>query len=440
LLLLNVHVITLVPPTATVLGAANDLTMLGALDVLVLRVAWAVLPVAVTGVPPSVVVPVGVPVMLVKVVLAALMVTLAVTVHDAPVAKAPPATLMVSVPVMLRPAHVPPNVWAAGKKTMPAGNLSVSPKLVKSRLPAGLVIVKVRVLAAPGMMTVGVKLLTTVGASKTFNGACAGLTLLPLLVCSAPAGMLLTAMPPVLLVTGTLIVQVPGVPAGMLAPLARLMLLPPAVAVTPVPPEQVVLAAGLAATVTPDGKVSRKLATKAALVALLLLNVMVKVDVPPAAMVTGLNTLATVGGLAVLVDNGAVAGMPVNGTGPVAVGALVVLFKVVIAAAMVTPLVVPLPMMMVQLLGPAGKVMPLTLKVLPATEPAPQVPPITGVPTKVMLAEPLVGKVSLTATPVNEGLPAGLLRVKVMVVTSPGAIGFLPNALATTGGAMTLTH
>ena len=99
-------------------------------------------------------------------------------------------------------------------------------------------------LDAPGTMVGCVKLFTTVGGSKTFNGACAGLTLLPLLVCSAPAGMLFTAVPPVVLVTGTLIVQVPGVPAGMDAPLARLMLLPPAVAVT-VPLAQVVLAAGL---------------------------------------------------------------------------------------------------------------------------------------------------------------------------------------------------
>jgi hypothetical protein len=302
-----------------------------------------------------------------------------------------------------------------------------------------LVITKVKVLAAPGMMVGNVKLLTTVGGNKVFNGACAGLTLLPLLVCNAPAGMLLTAVPPVVLVTGTLTVQVPGAPAGMAAPLARLMLLPPAVAVT-VPLAQVVLAAGVAATVTPAGKVSKKLATKAALVALLLLSVMVKVDTPPAAMVTGLNTLATVGGLAVLVDNGAVAGTPVNGTGPVAVGALVVLFKVVMAAAMVTPLVEPLPMIMVQLLGPAGKLMPLTLNILPAIEPAPQVPPTAGEPANAMLAEPFVGRVSLTATPVKAGLPAGLLNVSVMVVISPGAMGFLPKALATTGGAMTLTH
>lgn len=306
-------------------------------------------------------------------------------------------------------------------------------------MPAGLVMVIVKVLGAPGMMVVGAKALATMGANNTSSGACAGLVLLPLLVCKAPAGMLFTAVPPVVLVTGTVIVQVPGVPAGMVAPLARLMLLPPAVAVT-MPLVQVVDAAGLAATVTPAGKVSRKLATRAALVALLLLNVRVSVETLPAAMVDGLKALATTGGLAGLVDNGAVAGWPVSATGPVAVGALVVLFKLVIAAAMVTPVVVPLPMIRVQLLGPAAKLTPLTLKVLPAIEPAPQVPVMAGLPTKAMLAEPLVGKVSLTATPVNAGLPAGLLRVSVMVLIAPGAMGLVPNALATTGGAMMLMH
>jgi hypothetical protein len=125
----TVIVRVLVPPTAMVDGAKPLITV-GALVVLVLRMAWALVPVAVTGVPPLVVVPVGKPVMLVKVVLAVLMVTRAVTVHEALGASALPATLMVSAPVMLRPVQVPPRVCTAGKKTMPAGNLSLRAKLV----------------------------------------------------------------------------------------------------------------------------------------------------------------------------------------------------------------------------------------------------------------------------------------------------------------------
>ncbi len=127
LLLDTVIVSVLVPPTATVFGAANALTMVGAVAVLVLKVACAVLPVAVTGVPPKVVVPVGAAVTLVKVVFAVLMVTVPVTVHDAPAANAPPATLMVLPPVMLLVVHVPPKVCTAGRNTMPAGNVSVKP-------------------------------------------------------------------------------------------------------------------------------------------------------------------------------------------------------------------------------------------------------------------------------------------------------------------------
>lgn len=126
----TVIVRVLVPPTAMVDGA-KPLSTVGALVVLVLRMAWAgTVPVAVTGLAPLVVVPAGKPVMLVKVVLAVLMVTLAVTVHEALGASALPATLMVSAPVMLRPVQVPPRVCAAGKKTMPAGNLSLRAKLV----------------------------------------------------------------------------------------------------------------------------------------------------------------------------------------------------------------------------------------------------------------------------------------------------------------------
>lgn len=59
-------------------------------------------------------------------------------------------------------------------------------------MPTGLVMVRVRVLLAPGAMLFRLKALLAVGASTTFWVACARFTLLPLLVCRAPAGMVLT--------------------------------------------------------------------------------------------------------------------------------------------------------------------------------------------------------------------------------------------------------
>ena len=70
----------------------------------------------------------------------------------------------------------------------------------------------------PTPMVAGANALETAGTVATVRLAVAGAGLLPLLVCSAPAAMVLVTVPDVLLVTLAVIVQLPGVPAGMLPP------------------------------------------------------------------------------------------------------------------------------------------------------------------------------------------------------------------------------
>ena len=65
----------------------------------------------------------------------------------------------------------------------------------------------------------GAPLVTVIDAGVfTCSVAVAGAALLPLFVCKAPAAIVFSAAPAVLLVTFAVIVQVPGVPPGIVAP------------------------------------------------------------------------------------------------------------------------------------------------------------------------------------------------------------------------------
>ena len=82
-----------------------------------------------------------------------------------------------------------------------------------------LVSVMVSTLVPPAVMVVGAKALATVGVFVvTVRFAFAAATLLPKLVCNAPAAMVLVTVPAVLLVTLAVIVQLPGAPPGTVAP------------------------------------------------------------------------------------------------------------------------------------------------------------------------------------------------------------------------------
>jgi len=158
----------------------------------------------------------------------------------------------------------------------------------------------VSTLVPPETIVAGAKAFATDGAfAVTVKLAVAAAALLPLLVCKAPAAMVLVTVPTVLLVTFAVMVHEPGAPPGIVAPDAYVTVTPPA---TPdlvpvqVPPKVAF------ASVTPAGNVSTKAALKVAAVALLLVSVIVSTLVPPAAMLAGANAFATVGALAVTVN------------------------------------------------------------------------------------------------------------------------------------------
>ena len=124
----------------------------------------------------------------------------------------------------------------------------------------------------------------------TVKVATAGAVLLPLSVFKSPAPKELMKLPALAAITCTLTVQEPL--AGIAPPVSVTDELP-ASAIT-VPP-QVLLAFGVGATSTPVGRLSTSGAFRLATVSLALFNVSVRVEIPPALIVAGLNALPTVG-------------------------------------------------------------------------------------------------------------------------------------------------
>ena|SRR5208282_6633575 len=113
--------------------------------------------------------------------------------------------------------HVPP-ITDGVATVIPAGNVSVSTALNVAAVALLLPNVSVSVDVPPLVIVLGLKPFPIVGAvAVTFSEAVAGVPLLPSLLCSAPAGIVLTAVPGVFDVTPTVIVQPP---AGIVAPLA----------------------------------------------------------------------------------------------------------------------------------------------------------------------------------------------------------------------------
>lgn len=176
--------------------------------------------------------------------------------------------------------------------TIPVGNVSVNGAIRLAVALSGLLRVMVRVDIPPALMVAGLKALPRVGlittGALTVKVAMAGLALLPLPVCKAPAANELMKFPPLAAVTVTVTVQ--KLLAGIEPPV-KMTFEPPVVAVTA--PPQVVL--GLPATSTPLGNVSVNGAVKLASVASGLLKVRVRVDVPPALIVAGLKALPRAG-------------------------------------------------------------------------------------------------------------------------------------------------
>lgn len=97
---------------------------------------------------------------------------------------------------------------------MPVGNVSVSGPVMLADVPLGLVKVTVRVEDPPASMVAGLNDLLSEGgirttAALTVNSPVAGVVLLPLVVCNAPAGSVLVYVLGTDEVTFTATVQVP---------------------------------------------------------------------------------------------------------------------------------------------------------------------------------------------------------------------------------------
>lgn len=101
-------------------------------------------------------------------------------------------------------------------KVTPAGKVSTKGALSVAELALLLLSVIVSTLTSPADMALGVKLFATVGGMVMVKSAVLVATLLPWLVCSAPANNVLVKVPTVLLVTFAVMVQLPL--AGIVAP------------------------------------------------------------------------------------------------------------------------------------------------------------------------------------------------------------------------------
>jgi hypothetical protein len=199
----------------------------------------------------------------------------------------PPVIVTLVVLKLITPPQV---VEGAAEIVKPAGRVSVNGAVNVAAVGLVLLKVMVRVELSPALIVAGLNAFPTVGATfgvRTVNVAIAGATLLPLLVCNAPAATVLMKLPPAGAVTGTVIVQEPlaGIDPPVIVTLEVLNVM--------TPPQLVV---GVAEIVTPLGKVSVNGADKVAAVALALLKVMVRVELSPALIVAGLNALPIVGG------------------------------------------------------------------------------------------------------------------------------------------------
>ena len=214
-----------------------------------------------------------------------LAVTFAVTVQEPFAGMEPPAKVMLDVPAVL----VPPQLELALPDTsMPLGNMSISGALNLAGALFELLKVMVRVETPPDGMEAGLKDFRRLGATLAVIVKVAPVApvLLPMLVCSAPTASVLMKAPGEFAVTFTVTVQEPL--AGTEPPVNVTV-----DALIVVIPAQVLLA--LPETSKPTGNVSVSGAVSAAAMLFGLVNVMVRVEIPPDVMAAGLKDLRSVG-------------------------------------------------------------------------------------------------------------------------------------------------
>jgi len=271
-------------PVPTAIGlAANDLLMVGG-------ISTATLAEAVPPVPPLV--ELTLPVVLVFTPDVVLVILTEIE-QLLLVAMVPPVRLSVVSPTFGE--KVPPQVLVApvGEATlMPPGrgSLTATP-LCATVLADGLVMVMVSVVVPLSGMLAAPNDLVMVSADIAVRVAEAVVPVPPLVALTVP--VVLTLLPAVVAVTFTEAVHVP--PTAMVPPL-KLIELAPALGLKVGVPQPLVVALGVEATCTPDGKESlTPTPASAAVLAAGLVIVNVSVEVPPTGMLVGKNALVMVG-------------------------------------------------------------------------------------------------------------------------------------------------
>jgi hypothetical protein len=224
------------------------------------------------------------------------LVTLTVIVQLAPAPTAPPVRATLGPPAVAEAVPLPHVVAAFGVVPIVtfAGSVSVNATPVSATaFAAVLATVTVRTDVPPTVIGVGLKAFVNVtsGALTASVAVAADAFDAPCVLVSALAGIVLSQLPGVELVTLTVIVQL--APAATLPPV-KATLGPPAVAEA-VPLPHVVAAFGVLATVTLAGSVSVKATPLSATAfAAVLATVTVRTDVPPTVIGVGLNALLKV--------------------------------------------------------------------------------------------------------------------------------------------------
>jgi len=302
----------------------------------------------------------------------------------------------------------------------PVGKVSSTLTVVKAPgLPPGFASVRVNVVLPPDTIEVAPKAFVNVGGMYTFKVSVVKLALFPAVVFNAPAAIVFTAAPAVLLVTSTMIVQPP---AAIEVPLAIVKLVAAAVAVTPlhVPVFPVVL------IVIPVGKVSVNALVNVIALTLLFPIVNVRLVFPPATIFVNPKAFAIVGGANIA--NVAFAVVPVKATGPVAAGAPVVLVLVLVAVTLCVIIQLSpgssVPAVKPTAVPPSAP--PVNVALLPVLQTTPPAALFTKVPTYV---SPMLTPVRLP------GLPAGLVTIITIEDVPPDEIEVGVKLFVTVGGA-----
>src|SRR5258708_21497272 len=194
----------------------------------------------------------------------------------------PAAAVMVGAPAQVF------TTFGVAAITRLAGNASLNVTPLRAGDPAALVMVKVSVFTCPMRMVAGAKALVSVGVWTVIP------ELVTLLVIRAVAPMLALVLlygpPRTFEVTSTVITH-EACAALIVAPVTVIVPPPAAAVTTPVPEGHVVVIFGAAATSTLAGSVSVKLIPAWDGLPAPLVNVKVRVEVPPWLMVVGENAL-----------------------------------------------------------------------------------------------------------------------------------------------------